>query len=276
MSNIRLIALDLDGTTLNSAKHISERTQRALEAAAEQGVHIVVATGRPFAALPEDVFGIEAIRYMLTSNGAAITDLKSGTIFYENCLSPDTVEAAVAMLRDTEYILEGFVAGKAYIEKAYYEHVERTRTSFRDVDYILETRNPVENLCGFLLEHREHVENINVNFEDLACKSALRELLLTLPDATITTSFKNNLEIGGPTTSKAEALRQLGKKLGIRREEMMAAGDSPNDIAMLKEAGIAVVMGNGEEEVKVIADYITSDNDHDGVGEAVEKFVLRG
>ena len=56
---------------------------------------------------------------------------------------------------------------------------------------------------------------------------------------------------------------------------MLAAGDSPNDIAMLQEAGIApVAMGNGEEEVKSIADYITSDNDHDGVGEAVEKFVL--
>ena len=270
--SIKLIALDLDGTTLNSAKRISERTCVALETAAKQGVHIVVATGRPFAALPEDVFHIHAIRYMLTSNGAAITDLSSGEIFYENCLSAGTVEAAVEMLKSTDYILEGFIAGKAYIEKAYYEYVERTGKSFRDVRYILETRNPVENLNGFLLNHKDHVENINVNFEDLACKPGLRDMLLTLPDATITTSFPNNLEIGGSTTSKAEALRQLGKKLGIRREEMLAAGDSPNDIAMLQEA--AVAMGNGEEEVKSIADYITSDNDHDGVGEAVEKFVL--
>ena len=233
--SIKLIALDLDGTTLNSAKRISERTCVALETAAKQGVHIVVATGRPFAALPEDVFHIHAIRYMLTSNGAAITDLSSGEIFYENCLYAGTVEAAVEMLKSTDYILEGFIAGKAYIEKAYYEYVERTGKSFRDVRYILETRNPVENLNGFLLNHKDHVENINVNFEDLACKPGLRDMLLTLPDATITTSFPNNLEIGGSTTSKAEALRQLGKKLGIRREEMLAAGDSPNDIAMLQE-----------------------------------------
>ena len=272
--SIKLIALDLDGTTLNSAKRISERTRKALEAAAEKGVHIVVATGRPFAALPKDVFDIHAIRYMLTSNGAAITDLEKNEIFYENCLDPGTVEAAVKMLKDTDYILEGFVSGKAYIEKEYYDQVKRTGKSFRNVDYILNTRNPIEDLCGFLLEHREHVENINVNFEDVSCKPALRELLLTLPNATITTSFKNNLEIGGPTTSKAEALRQLGRLLGVSRDEMMAAGDSPNDMAMLQEAGIAVVMGNGEEEVKAIADYITSDNDHDGVEEAVEKFVL--
>ena len=272
--SIKLIALDLDGTTLNSAKHISERTRKALEAAAEKGVHIVVATGRPFAALPKDVFDIHAIRYMLTSNGAAITDLEKNEICYENCLDPGTVEAAVEMLKDTDYILEGFIGGKAYIEKEYYDHVKKTGRSFRDVNYILDTRNPIEDLCGFLLEHREHVENINVNFEDVSCKPALREMLLTLPNATITTSFKNNMEIGGPTTSKAEALRQLGRLLGVHKDEMLAAGDSPNDMAMLKEAGIAVVMGNGEEEVKAVADYITSDNDHDGVGEAVEKFVL--
>ena len=272
--SIKLIALDLDGTTLNSAKHISERTRKALEAAAEKGVHIVVATGRPFAALPKDVFDIHAIRYMLTSNGAAITDLEKNEIFYENCLDTGTVEAAVEMLKDTDYILEGFIGGKAYIEKEYYDHVKKTGRSFRDVNYILDTRNPIEDLCGFLLEHREHVENINVNFEDVSCKPALREMLLTLPNATITTSFKNNMEIGGPTTSKAEALRQLGRLLGVHKDEMLAAVDSPNDMAMLKEAGIAVVMGNGEEEVKAVADYITSDNDHDGVGEAVEKFVL--
>ena len=272
--SIKLIALDLDGTTLNSAKHISERTRKALEAAAEKGVHIVVATGRPFAALPKDVFDIHAIRYMLTSNGAAITDLEKNEIFYENCLDTGTVEAAVEMLKDTDYILEGFIGGKAYIEKEYYDHVKKTGRSVRDVNYILDTRNPIEDLCGFLLEHREHVENINVNFEDVSCKPALREMLLTLPNATITTSFKNNMEIGGPTTSKAEALRQLGRLLGVHKDEMLAAGDSPNDMAMLKEAGIAVVMGNGEEEVKAVADYITSDNDHDGVGEAVEKFVL--
>ena len=272
--SIKLIALDLDGTTLNSAKHISERTRKALEAAAEKGVPSVVATGRPFAALPKDVFDIHAIRYMLTSNGAAITDLEKNEIFYENCLDTGTVEAAVEMLKDTDYILEGFIGGKAYIEKEYYDHVKKTGRSFRDVNYILDTRNPIEDLCGFLLEHREHVENINVNFEDVSCKPALREMLLTLPNATITTSFKNNMEIGGPTTSKAEALRQLGRLLGVHKDEMLAAGDSPNDMAMLKEAGIAVVMGNGEEEVKAVADYITSDNDHDGVGEAVEKFVL--
>lgn len=273
--DIKLIALDLDGTTLNSAKRISDSTCDALEAAAAQGVHIVVATGRPYDALPSAIFDIDAIRYVITSNGAAITDLKTGENFYENCLSPQTVEAAVDMLDHTDYILEVFVSGKAYIEQEYYEHVKKTGKSFRDPHYIITTRNPVENLRAFTLEHREHIENINVNFEDLSRKPALHDMLMTLPDATITSSLINNMEIGGATTSKAQALHKLGELLGISRDEMMAAGDSPNDMAMLKEAGLAVVMGNGEQEVKEIADYITADNDHDGVGEAIRKFVLR-
>ena len=88
----------------------------ALETAAKQGVHIVVATGSPFAALPEEVFHIHAIRYMLTSNGAAITDLSSGEIFLVFWLSAGTVVAAVEMVKSTDYILEGVIAGKAYIE----------------------------------------------------------------------------------------------------------------------------------------------------------------
>ena len=107
--DIKLIALDLDGTTLNSAKRISDSTCDALEAAAAQGVHIVVATGRPYDALPSAIFDIDAIRYVITSNGAAITDLKTGENFYENCLSPQTVEAAVDVLDHTDYILEVFV-----------------------------------------------------------------------------------------------------------------------------------------------------------------------
>jgi hypothetical protein len=271
---VKLIALDLDGTTLNNDKVISQGNREALAAAAEKGVNIVVATGRPYMALPEDVFEIPAIRYVLTSNGASITDLHTGETFYENCLSVKAVEASVELLRNYDYVLEGFVNGVAYIQRDYYEQVKRTRKCFRDVDYVLNTRNPVDDIKEFLLENKEHIENINVNFDDVKDKPAMRERLLTIPEATITSSFSNNLEIGGETTSKAEALREMSKLLGIEPEEMMAVGDSPNDIAMLRLAGVSVAVGNGEPEVKEAAKYTVADNHHDGVAEAVRRFVL--
>ncbi len=271
---IKLVALDLDGTTLNNDRVISERTRKALREADARGVNIVIATGRPFSALPKDVFEIDAIRYVLTSNGASITDLRKNETFYENCLSPLAVEHAVELLRKHDYIIECFIHGTAYIEKWYYEQVRETHESFKSVSYILETRNPIDGIYDFMQHNREHIENINVNFEDVSKKPAMKEKLLMLPEVTITSSFPHNLEIGGATTSKARALSEMGRLLGIRADEMMAAGDSPNDIAMLNAVGMPVAVGNAEEEVKAVAKYIAPPNHEDGVAEAIERFVL--
>ena len=271
---IKLIALDLDGTTLNNDRVISERNRKALQQASEMGVNIVIATGRPFSALPEDVFEIPAIRYVLTSNGASITDLKEDKTFYKNCLSPLAVEKSVELLRQHDYVVECFVKGIAYIDRPYFEEVKRTGSSIRNIDYILKTRNPVDSIYDFMLEHRDEIEHININFEDISEKPAMKEKLLTLPETTITSSFNHNLEIGGATTSKAEALSQMGKLLGIRQVEMMAIGDSPNDMAMMLASGMPVAVGNAEEEVKAIAKYVAPSNHEDGVADAVEKFVL--
>lgn len=272
---IKLVALDLDGTTINNDRVISRRNREAMTRAAEQGVNIVVATGRPLAALPRDVFEIGAIRYALTSNGASITDIRENRTFYENCLSPRAVRAAVDLLRQHDYVLETFVKGTAYIEGWYYRQVEKTRECFRDVNYILNTRNPVDDIYAFMLDNDEHLENINVNFESLEEKPAMYEKLLQLPETTITSSFDHNLEIGGATTSKADALKQMGRLLGIRQEEMMAVGDSPNDIAMLLQSGTPVAVGNAKPEVREIAAYIAPTNHEDGVADAIERFVLR-
>lgn len=271
---VKLIALDLDGTTLNNDGIISEENREALQKAADKGVNIIVATGRPRTALPGDIFEIDAIRYVLTSNGARITDLKENKTIYENCLSPLATEKAVELLKQYDYILECFVNGIAYIEKDYYEQVKRSGESFRSVSYILNTRNPVENIYQYILDHKGHIENINVNFEDLSEKPAMREKLLTIPEATITSSFNHNLEIGGANTSKAEALKCMGEILGVKPEEMMAVGDSPNDIAMLKVAGFPVAVGNAKDEVKAVAKYVARTNHENGVADAVEHFVL--
>ena len=271
---VKLIALDMDGTKLNNEGQISERNRRTLEKAADRGVNIVIATGRPRSALPKDVLEIGAIRYALTSNGARITDMAEGKTVYENCMSPLTAQRSVELLRNYHYVIECFVDGIAYINKWYYDEVKRSGESFRSVSYILNTRNPVEDIYQFILDHRDAIENINVNFEDISEKPAMREKLLTIPDATITSSFNHNLEIGGATTSKADALEHMCQIFGIRRDEMMAVGDSPNDIAMLKASGIPVAVGNAKEEVKAVARYIAPTNQEDGVADAIEKFVL--
>lgn len=271
---VKLIALDMDGTTLNNEGKISGRNRKTLEKAAAKGVNIVIATGRPRSALPKDVLEIGAIRYALTSNGARITDLAEGKTIYENCMSPLAAERSVELLRNYRYVIECFIDGVAYIDKWYYDEVKQSGESFRSVSYILNTRNPVEDIYQFILEHRNSIENININFEDISEKPAMRERLLTIPEATITSSFNHNLEIGGATTSKADALEHMCQIFGVGQDEMMAVGDSPNDIAMLKASGIPVAVGNAKDEVKAVARYIAPTNQEDGVADAIEKFVL--
>ena len=222
---IKLIALDLDGTTLNKQSRLSTRNREALQAAADKGVKIVIATGRPYCALPQEIIDFAPVRYVLTSNGARIFDLYEQKTIYTNCMAPHSVEAAVKLLEPMKYVLETFVDGVAYIEGWYYRQVEETHESFRDVNYILKTRRPQDDFYRFMLENKTGIENINVNFVDISEKPEMKERLEALPDVTITSSFDHNLEIGGTTTSKADALTHMGELLGIARFEMLAAGD---------------------------------------------------
>ena len=271
---IKIIALDLDGTTLNKEGKLSEGNRKALQEAADNGVNILIATGRPFCALPQEILDFEPVRYVLTSNGARITDLHENRTVYKNCLDPHAVEAAVELLEPTKYVLETFIDGIAYIEGWYYRQVEETRQSFRTVDYILRTRKPKDDFYQFMLDNSDEIENINVNFEDISEKPAMKVKMEALPDVTITSSFDHNLEIGGATTSKAGALREMCAILDVDPSEVLAAGDSPNDMAMLSFSGCPVAVGNAKDEVKAIAKYVAPPNDEDGVADAVYKFVL--
>ena len=97
--SIRLIALDIDGTTLNSKGRLTERTKDALERAIESGVYVVMATGRCFDALPDDIMAISNMNYVVTSNGAMVRDLNTGEVILRNCLDPEVVVEAEKILR---------------------------------------------------------------------------------------------------------------------------------------------------------------------------------
>ena len=118
------------------------------------------------------------------------------------------------------------------------------------------------------------IDKVNYFFDDLEERQEIWELLKQRDDILVSTSLYNNLEINGPGASKGEGLLRLASILGIRREETMAFGDGNNDASMIRDAGIGVVMENGDPDLKGIADYITATNDESGVAQAIEKLVL--
>jgi len=272
---IKLIALDIDGTTLMSDGSLSQRNKQALVRATESGIHVVIATGRCFDALPDQLTELKGIRYALTSNGAQTRDLHTGTTLEGNYLTDVAVAESAQLLRaHSGFMVEIFTDGKAYMDKAHYDGVCSGEIAWRSRNYVRDTRSPVADVLDFMLSHQHTIENINIFFEHLSDKENLKPHLDLLNNVTITSSFDNNWEIGGATTSKGAALQSLAKRLYINKEEILACGDSPNDEAMLRAAGVPVAVGNAKESVRRLATYIVAENDMDGVAEAIEKFAL--
>lgn len=272
--DIKLIALDLDGTTLNSFDRISENTGNTLSEAVRSGVHVVVATGRPMCALPEDVKKIDGIEYAITSNGACLTRLADDKLLHHSVHDPKAIETIAAMLRPTNYMTEIFVGGKAYIGEQFFYDPNSHKFGKKRAEYISATRIPVPDIYDYMLANKDAIENINVNFYDQESKMKFWKEADALGIATVTSSYFSNVELGGLKASKANALEKLCEILDVDRAHTMACGDSPNDLAMLHAAGFSVAMGNAVDSVKEAADYVTLTNDEDGVAAAVRKFVL--
>ena len=273
--NIKLVALDLDGTTFDSAGDISERTVAALEDAARLGVHIVVSTGRSYASLPDHIKDVNGIEYAITSNGAHVNVVHSGEQIYSDFIDPEVVEKIVRLKDETGADIEVFINGRAYTDESYYNDVKENGCPYRNAAYVIWSRRPVPDVNAMMLEHRTEIENVNLIYPDLELLEKAKPKVNALKNATITSSFINNIEVGGPNTSKKTALLWLMNKLDIGPDELMCCGDAPNDIAMVELAGIGVAVANAWGGLKDHADYITASNDDDGVAMAIEKFVIK-
>ena len=272
--NIRMVALDLDGTTFDSAGDISEHTVNTLEEAAAAGAHIVVSTGRSYASLPQHIKDVSGIEYAITSNGAHVNRMDSGEQIYSDFLDPKAVERVAELKTETGADIEVFINGKAYVDESYYEDVKENGCEFRNADYVLWSRRPVPDVTALMLENKEEIENVNFVFRTLELLEEAKPKVCAIENANITSSFLSNLEVGGPNTSKKTALLWLTDRLGISTDELMCCGDAPNDQAMLELAAIGVAVANAWGGLKDHADYITASNDDDGVALAIEKFVL--
>ena len=272
--NITTVALDLDGTTFNSAGDISEENVRALEEAAAKGVHIIVSTGRSYSSLPDHIKNVRGIEYAITSNGAHVNIMATGEQIYSDYLDPAAVREIAELKDETGADIEVFIDGRAYVDQSYYDDVKENGCTYRNAEYVLWSRKPVPDVSALMLENSKEIENVNFIYETLEMLEDARPKVNAIKNATITSSFPNNLEVGGPHTSKKTALTWLLEELKASADELMCCGDAPNDIAMIEMAGIGVAVANAWGGLRDHADFMTASNDDDGVAKAIDKFVL--
>ena len=272
--SITTVALDLDGTTFNSAGDISEENVRALEEAAAKGVHIIVSTGRSYSSLPDHIKNVRGIEYAITSNGAHVNIMATGEQIYSDYLDPAAVREIAELKDETGADIEVFIDGRAYVDQSYYDDVKENGCAYRNAEYVLWSRKPVPDVSALMLENSKEIENVNFIYETLEMLEDARPKVNAIKNATITSSFPNNLEVGGPHTSKKTALTWLLEELKASADELMCCGDAPNDIAMIEMAGIGVAVANAWGGLRDHADFMTASNDDDGVAKAIDKFVL--
>lgn len=268
--SFKILVLDLDGTLTNSKKEITSRNKEALIKAQEQGVKVVLASGRPTYGIAPLADELELNRfggYVLAYNGGEIIDWRSKELLYANVL-PDEVlphlrECAVknglALLSyDGDHVLtenpeDEYVAKEAFINKM---KVKGTQ------DFLSDIPRPVPKCL--IVGDAERLIPVEA------------ELSIDLQDIiSVYRSEPYFLELVPMGIDKARSLAVLLEKLGMNREEMVAVGDGYNDLSMIQYAGMGVAMSNAQEPVRKAADYVTLSNEEDGVAAIVEKFFLK-
>lgn len=272
---IRCIALDLDRTTLNSEGHLSGDNRKAIEQAVSSGIQIAVASGRSLDSLPGEVMEIPGIRYAITSNGAAVYDLKEGVCLRQYKLKAEAVRDILRWTQGEDVTFEAFIDGKPYAEKAYVEDPVRFGAMPRSIPYIQGTRKPTEDMRSFIREHEGELDCIDVVVKSEKYKQRLwKTLEKQVRDVYITSSVKQLLEISDVNAGKDTAAEFLIGYLGLTREELAGFGDGHNDSGLLKYAGIGFAVANASKECREAADRIVASNDEDGVAEGID-YILK-
>lgn len=270
----RLIALDLDGTLLDSQKKLPGRNKKALEECIAKGILIVPCTGRIAKGIPDVVREIPGIRYAITVNGGMLVDLQENRILDEKLLPMDIVTEIYQLLSGYHVMCDAYIQGQGFSERYCFEHMDEYAIPPVVQELVRQTRIPVDNIKEYIRERYSAVDKLNLFFNDADERLEVRRLLDERGDVLVSSSFPYNLEINGPGAAKGEGLLRLADILGIRQEETMAFGDGENDLTMIDKAGIGIAMGNGVESLKKMADYVAPDNDEAGVGQMLEKLIL--
>lgn len=275
MEEIKIIAMDLDGTLLDSEKRLSEENRAALEAAAAKGIQIVPATGRIYAIFPEAIRELPFINYAITVNGAEVYDVKNDRSIAKNELSWQKAVEVMEYLDGFDVVYDCYQGGWGYMTATHLEKVGDYINNPHFKALYAKSRQPVPELKDYLREKKQGVQKVQFCTNDQALRAFLLEDLKTrFAGVAISTALSYNGEVNDENGHKGGALQKLCEHLGCTMENVMTLGDGLNDITMLQMAGISVAMGNAAPEVKVAAKYVTGSCDESGVAQAICRFCL--
>lgn len=276
---IKMIGLDLDGTLFDPQKRLTERTRSVLRQAIEAGIVIVPATGRPRVGVPKVLTQMQGIRYCVVTNGAGIYDLRENVCLHEVAIERETAARFLERTRSLRSAQGAFIGEWGYMEPCDRERIEQLPLVEEMKAYLIGSRRIVESLPEFVRRQEKGPQKLVLMFlpaqaDGVTDRLAAEEIVGTFERLTCVSGGVENIEIMDRRAGKGAALLRLGEMLGIRREEIMAVGDSENDLDMIEKAGLGVAMGNSEAVLLSHADAVTGTNEEDGAAAAIARYAL--
>lgn len=244
MSNIKMIALDMDGTLLNDDGVVSPYTKRVIRQALEKKIHVVLSTGRPLAMCTSFIEELALPSYVITANGAEIWTVDEQLV-ERHTIETEKIETLWKKGRKMNVHTWLLASGHIFVD-----------------DLVPEDFSAYEWLkigYGKLSEQE---------------KQTILQKLSNDKTIEISNSSRSNIEVTKKGVHKARAIQTVCERLNVRLEDVMSVGDSLNDVSMIEQAGIGVAVLNAQRKVMEVADFITTSNNEDGVARAIEKFVL--
>ncbi len=271
---IKLIGIDVDGTLLDSRNRLTAETVSALREAADSGVEVALATGRMLSECEELLAQLPMMHYAVTCTGTEIVDLREKKTLSRHSLTAEELRHLCGKFAGLDVMFQIFDDRDGLMHNSAWHLAHAERYCKPDLAKAIRRYHAAEeDLDGYLAAFEGPSNKIHMFFGTMEDKQEAIRRMEGEPFPWMD-SQGNDLEILPAGIDKGVGLRDLADCLGLKAEEVMALGDSGNDIGMLRYAGLAVVMANGSEDAKAWADRITLDNDHDGVAAAVRQ-VLR-
>ena len=288
----KMITTDLDGTLLNSYGQITERTKEVLLKAQEKGVYIVLASGRVSSSTKSfaDLIGLKG--YIISGNGSVITDLNTGEDIYTNVMDKETVLEVISICEENSISYNLYTLKDVYTKKIenniLFYHMENKK--------LPEEKRIKINICENIEKLVKDTPNLKVSKITICDKdrmifnSIIRKLrkidnvnvldvshssrkVITVGTEAVEIKY-NYTEVSKKNVDKWTAIMYLAKELNIEYSDIICIGDNANDIKMVEECGLGVIMENAAPQYKEKADFVTLDNDNDGVAFVIEKYIL--
>ena len=271
---IKLIGIDIDGTLLNKKKELTPGTIEALQAAADQGIHVVISTGRLLSEFRDLVEQLPMMRYTVTCTGTQVIDLQTGRDIFRAGMPAEELQRIYHKLKGFDMMFQAFSDDDGAIHNDAWVLENAHLYSPPVLAKLMQsTHIPEADFDGYIDSYTGMTNKIHIFFRSVEEKDRAWKLVEDEPYA-LMASTHNDLELMPYGVDKGLGLQKLAAHLGLDISEVMAIGDGGNDVDMLKQAGLGVAMANACAEAKAAADHVLAySNNEEGVAKAVWSIV---